>query len=402
MKHTPPVRRNLSARRSLSFGAAALALFFLGAFSVRAQEQAQDVGEAARQEKARKAAQAQPRNHVYTNDDLKRSKILTREQRARIEARKKNLPAAVPPADQPAQSLDATNSNSSPAESLGDVARRFRHEKAARQAEQALKVPPRSGFPMNPLQPSLAGPAPLRVPAGAAAAPPLKSARPPTVITAPAKRDPFARPSRVPLSSPQSRAAISAPPTPARVSPVAPAGSVTPVQPPAVAAAPRNQAVNLAARPVAPKTKIAPAVAANVAPTPSAPGATARIDSRATVAVRSGDSLWKISRQHLGKGARWPEWLAANPELVDPGRIRSGATLLVPQTVRSQGATRESAEPLKISVQKGDSLWKIANIHFGSGTYWSCLAGANPDLEDADHIYPGQSLTIPASCPLAP
>ncbi|HXL21678.1 MAG TPA: LysM peptidoglycan-binding domain-containing protein [Candidatus Dormibacteraeota bacterium] len=372
-----------------------MALSFLGALSVRAQEQVQDVGEAARQEKARKAAQAQPRNHVYTNDDLKRSKILTPEQRARIEARKKNLPAAVPPSDQPAQSLDATNSNVAPAESLGDVARRFRREKAARQAEQALKVPPRSGFPMNLSRPSLAAPAPLRAPLGSAAAPPLKSARPPMVIIAPAKRDPFARPLRVPLSSPQSRAAISATPSPARVSPVAP---VAPVQPPAVAAAPPNKAVDFGPISVVPKTKIAPAVA----PTLSAPSPTARIDSRAIVTVRSGDSLWKISRQHFGKGARWPEWLAANPELVDPGLIRRGATLFVPQTASTQEATRESARPLKISVQKGDSLWKIANTHLGSGTYWHCLADGNPQLQDADHIYPGQSLTIPASCRLTP
>jgi len=405
MRHTPPVWRDLSPRRSLRFGALALALSFLGALSVRAQEQAQDVGEAARQERARKAAQAQPRNHIYTNDDLKRSKILTPQQRARIEARKKNSPGVVPPADQPAQSLDAANSSSSPAESLGDVARRFRREKAARQAEQALKVPPRSGFPMRLSQPSLAAPAPLRAPPSSAAAPRLKSARPPMVTTAPAKRDPFARPLGVPLSAAQSRAAIPASSSPARVSPV---GPVAPVQPPALAAAPRNQRV--------PKKEIAPAISLNVAPNVapsgaptlaapgslSAPSATTRSDSHATITIHSGDSLWRLSRRHLGKGARWPEWLASNPGLVDPSRIQAGATLLLPQAVSLPDATRQSSRPRKISVQKGDSLWKIASAQLGSGTFWHCLAGANPQLQDPDHIYPGQSLAVPASCSLAP
>ena len=48
----------------------------------------------------------------------------------------------------------------------------------------------------------------------------------------------------------------------------------------------------------------------------------------------------------------------------------------------------------------GESDREIEEL--GSGTYWHCLATANPHLQDADHIYPGQSLNIPASCRLAP
>jgi nucleoid-associated protein YgaU len=369
MSQVPPVRPDLSRRRTLRCGAAALALALslLGALGVRAQEPAQDAAEAARQEKARKTAQAKRGNHIYTNDDLKRAHILTPEQQARIEARKKN-PPAIAPAGQPAQPLDATNSNTSPAESLGDVARRFRREKSARQAEQALKVPPRAGFPMKLSQPSLAAPAPLGVPASTAA-PPLKSARPPIAIIAPGRRDPFSRPSRVPALSPPSRTSISALPTPA---PMSPAASVPPSH---VDVSPRNKP-------------------AAIVPQPAAP-----IDARSAITIRPGDSLWKLARQHLGKGARWPEWLASNPSLADPNRIQPGAKLLVPQI---GSASRAQSPPRNISIQKGDSLWKIAHTHLGSGTYWHCLADANPHLQDADHIYPGQSLSIPASCRLAP
>jgi nucleoid-associated protein YgaU len=396
MSQAPLVRPDLSRRRSLRFGAAALAFAFLGPLSVHAQEQTQDVAEAARQEKARKAAQAKPANHVYTNDDLKHSHILTPEQQAQVAARKKN-PAA-PGTNQPAQSLDATNSSSAPAESLGDVARRFRREKAARQAEQALKIPPRSSFPMRLSQPSLAAPAPLGVPPVSVPSTSPKSSRPSVVILAPAKRDPFARPGRIPSSSPSLRIAIPALPTPAPITPVAPA---VPLPAPRVALAPRNEAVTPARLPAVPKIGIAPAVS----PTPAAPRplsvplAAKVIDSRITVTVRPGDSLWKLARQHLGKGSRWSEWLASNPSLVDPNRIQPGATLLVPQIA---SAPSIQSRPLQISVEKGDSLWKIAHAQLGSGTYWHCLATANPHLQDADHIYPGQTLTIPASCRLAP
>jgi nucleoid-associated protein YgaU len=391
MSQTPPVRPDLFGRRSLRFGASAMALAFLCVPGVRAQEQTQDVAEAARQEKARKAAQAKPGNHVYTNEDLKHPRILTPEQQAQVAARKKSPNA--PGANQPAQSLDATNSTSAPDESLGDVARRFRREKAARQAEQALKIPPRAGFPMKLSQPSLAAPAPLGVPAVSAPAPPPKSSRPAAVTLAPAKRDPFARPRRIPSS----RVAIPALPTPSQLTPVAPAA---PLPAPHVAAAPR-EAVTLAQPPASSKIGMAPAVPPMpAAPRPlSAPLAAKPIGSSITVTVRPGDSLWKLARLHLGRGARWSEWLALNPGLVDPDRIQPGATLFVPQIA---SAPRLQSPPLRISIQKGDSLWKIAHAQLGSGTYWHCLATANPQVQDADHIYPGQSLSIPATCRLAP
>jgi len=51
-----------------------------------------------------------------------------------------------------------------------------------------------------------------------------------------------------------------------------------------------------------------------------------------------------------------------------------------------------------ISVQPGDSLWKIALAHYGNGAEWQCIAGANPALSDPGQIYPGQTLVLPARC----
>jgi len=374
MGRTSPTRRDLQC--SLRFCAAALVLSSLGACVVCAQ----DVAEAARQEKARKAPAVRQKSHkhVYNNDDLKRAKILTPEQQARVAARKKD--SAAPSPNQPAPALDATNSNPNavPAESLGAVARRYRREKAARESEQALKVPPRSGFPMNLSQPALAAPAIIPAPPG--------------------RRDPFSRPSHIqprpPATSPHTF--ISAPSRPTSV--VLPKNSA-PIPPPPLRKLPAL-ALPVNPTPSAAIPRPAPAVPRAFA----APKVLAPVDVRANVTIQPGDSLWKLARKHLGQGSRWPDFLAVNASLVDPARIQPGATLLLPHTANA--APHASApgvgSPLRVSVQKGDSLWKLARHHLGHGAYWPCLAQANPFLQNADHIYPTQSLVIPAACQLAP
>jgi nucleoid-associated protein YgaU len=54
--------------------------------------------------------------------------------------------------------------------------------------------------------------------------------------------------------------------------------------------------------------------------------------------------------------------------------------------------------PKTMTVQKGDSLSKIARAIFGRGSLWSCIAGANPSIKDPDVIYEGQTLSLPADC----
>lgn len=48
------------------------------------------------------------------------------------------------------------------------------------------------------------------------------------------------------------------------------------------------------------------------------------------------------------------------------------------------------------TVQPGDSLWKIAEAHYGNGSKYMKIFEANqPLLEDPDKIFPGQELHIP-------
>jgi LysM repeat protein len=55
-----------------------------------------------------------------------------------------------------------------------------------------------------------------------------------------------------------------------------------------------------------------------------------------------------------------------------------------------------------VRIEKGDSLWKLARAELGSGLAWECLAEANPHLQNVNLIYPGQTLAIPARCTATP
>ena len=110
-----------------------------------------------------------------------------------------------------------------------------------------------------------------------------------------------------------------------------------------------------------------------------------------SIRARRGDSLWKIAERHWGDGKEWRKIAAANPQLADPDMIRVGEELRLP--------ARESAPVAKqVRVQQGDSLWKLAATQLGNGHAWSCIAAANPQIEDSNRIYPGQLLLIPSGC----
>lgn len=57
------------------------------------------------------------------------------------------------------------------------------------------------------------------------------------------------------------------------------------------------------------------------------------------------------------------------------------------------------AEPMETyTVQPGDSLWKIAEAHYGSGNRYHAIFDANRDiLDNPDLIKPGQVLKLPAA-----
>jgi len=320
----------------------------LRAQSDDSQQSSQDVTEAARQARARKH---QSTKHVYTNEDLRRGKILTPEDRSRAAAsNRKNSTAPVPSATPEAQPLDANATT--PQEPLGDVARRYRNAK---------KISP---FHLPSNQTELAAPklvAPL--------------VEPSLGLRPPSRRENFA-PAR-PFTPLSRAAAPNAPllpyPRASRINPFV--GRRTQPLPPAVTMI----------RPVNPHTT--PRPNSIPAPVPRSTPPASRI------VVQQGDTLWNLSRQHLGRGTRWLELLAANPGLDDPTRLVPGTQLILPVKA---AAHRRSAQT--ITIQAGDSLSKIALATYGHASYWPCLASANSSIANPDQLHIGQVLVVPASC----
>src|SRR5260370_22389330 len=192
MSSTPHSRRARTRPLGLCIVLCISAYGSLLASPCRAQDaprNTQQVSEAARREKARKAAQQKKESHVYTNEDLKQSQILTQQDRSRIEARKNN-PATTPA--NPAQPSVNAKKNSAP-ESLGEVARRYRRQKLENsQAAEAAKHHPPSRFPMDLSQPSFASPVQPVAPRISPNSHPRQSAKPLPRIS-PSRRDPFSR-----------------------------------------------------------------------------------------------------------------------------------------------------------------------------------------------------------------
>ena len=59
--------------------------------------------------------------------------------------------------------------------------------------------------------------------------------------------------------------------------------------------------------------------------------------------------------------------------------------------------TLEQKDSTYYTVEKGDSLWKIAEHNYNDGSKYPVIFEANkPMIKDADEIYPGQVLRIPA------
>src|SRR5208282_1555601 len=227
---------------------------------------AQDAAEPAPPKSAPKAAPQKPPRHVYTEEDLKKLKILTPEDQVRVEARKNRNAAA--PEQENAERLP--EDAGTPPESLGDVARRYRMEKSARAAEQADKDK-FTPFPYHVSEGSLASPKPGVEPR-AADSPRLNAGERAGPGTSP----------------------------PPHIAPfgAGPGARISPFQPRPFAAAPHAIAG-------APRMTVRTREAVRVEPVNPAPSTES--PGLQQVRVQQGESWWKLARRTLGSGARWPE-----------------------------------------------------------------------------------------------
>src|ERR1700692_12042 len=362
-------------------------LFAACAIAAGAPMWAQDVAEVARQAQARKHHQTKHKKHVYTEEDLKRARILTREDQELLAAKKRD--AVVP---EVATNLDAQALEHLP---LGDVARMYRamkelnHSQTGELAEYHLPV---ANAVLASAKPEFVVPRPNALEATphntrAALVFPntdLNAVKLNTLLVLPKPIVPAPTPNRTPAAP-----TTSSPRTVAAKSKFA-------VSKPNMLAAAAHEA------PIAPVFANAEVVSLPelgfVAPTTPPASAAPSISSAAgprSIIVKYGDSLWKLAQINFGDGHRWHELAAINPGIVNPQHIVPGMPINIAATAPVAPTAPSDSN---VTVRKGDSLWKIAQKKLGFGGFWGCIAKANPVIRDADRIYTGQALAVPDTC----
>lgn len=134
-------------------------------------------------------------------------------------------------------------------------------------------------------------------------------------------------------------------------------------------------------------------------------------ESGRTHTIAAGETFVSIARAVYGDGRYYKAIEDANPN-VDPGRLKPGMTIQLPPasqvkearksskasgTGASSSASPLSADHKTYTVQKNDSLYKIAKKVYGSGTKSDDLYAANKQTigPDSTRLRIGMVLTLP-------
>ncbi|MBK7405236.1 MAG: LysM peptidoglycan-binding domain-containing protein [Phycisphaerales bacterium] len=164
---------------------------------------------------------------------------------------------------------------------------------------------------------------------------------------------------------------------------------------------------------------------------PGAPAGTEPPHSAPVVrhTVQKNESLFGIAKQYYGDGSKWRKIAEANSGLVKAdGRIEPGMTLTIPDAGSRKAAGRvgdspegksgresspsakpekqpasqesrvaDAGKPVQYTVQKHDTLGKIAQRFLGSSKRTDLILAANKGrISDPDDIRAGMVLSIPA------
>jgi nucleoid-associated protein YgaU len=432
------------------FGASAilfLSFATLGVTVSRAQDQQdpkpqqdQSVAEAARQERARKQEKQKSAKHVYTEEDLKRPNILTPEDRAQIEAKrnecaqKNNCPPA--PSQNPPATLDANSpapgTSVGSETSLGEVARQLRKQKELEALKpkqtEPFHLPIESPAFASPILPGLLPIQPMAQPARPKISSPellspripsrkISSAKPPSNIF---RRDPFSGAPALPeLRRPEVvRPEVVRPKMNGDVHPKLPAN----VHPKVGAAADLKMSGSASPKvgndllPTVPPMRVRPNFSEVVRPTlrarkPLTSLTQPKISSRlATPKIFSQpiEPLAPLAPVQLAAPVAKSVQPAAPVSAIRPAATSAVAT---PTQPVAPSATVSPVQPNvvppapvptqhTVSVQRGDSLWKLAQENLGSGNRWPELVAVNPGIVDPNRIRAGTSIHLPVPSPL--
>ena len=81
---------------------------------------------------------------------------------------------------------------------------------------------------------------------------------------------------------------------------------------------------------------------------------------------------------------------------VEAVKVAPAATESAPAEEAAGTAPEAAGETRFYTIQRGDTLWKIASDAYGNGARYTDIFEANREvIEDPDKIYPGQKIRIP-------
>ncbi|MCW9717612.1 MULTISPECIES: peptidoglycan-binding protein LysM [unclassified Avibacterium] len=93
---------------------------------------------------------------------------------------------------------------------------------------------------------------------------------------------------------------------------------------------------------------------------------------------------------------------ATSAEALEKAILMAGNVVGI-NSVNVEGVAIENGERLATDeefyvIQKGDTLWKIAEKTYGNGAKYTAIVEANKEvIKDADKIFPGQKIRLPKS-----
>ncbi len=156
---------------------------------------------------------------------------------------------------------------------------------------------------------------------------------------------------------------------------------------------------------------------------PAVPAAPGEVGAAKVHVVEAGETLDRISLKYYGTRHKWNEILDANKSVLsDPRKLHAGMKLTIPPlkaapavgladssapapalsaTAPAPAAPAPAAAPKTAAartytVQKGDTLFRIAKKVYNDGAKWKDIQAANPDkTRDQRSLHAGVVLVIP-------